>query len=282
MKTRFIKNQGIEYIHNNSSIIFQVISISHKDNKLTHSEQKEFTGLVAKLLSNFDNSIPIKKVEGEFDLIEESYDLDNIHFYKYVNKDIVEKYLVKGKFQLGSIKYYREIENKESRDEREGYCNLNFENHNQSLFTSVISGFDYFIFCGTHHVDPSKYMHNRFGDYLIEIKDIKSFANAMKIAIGAEDWSIHKVQYSDYKSKKVQIEFENFENNFPNLSEKLFDIIKFHSKFPSLFVKPVAFIPEKELRLVFKMKSNIKSKKLNVDNKGLLRYIEIKKLPTII
>ena len=119
-------------------------------------------------------------------------------------------------------------------------------------------------------------MTENFGDYVLKIKSISSFANSIKTAIGAKAWKLQRVYYNDFKALKIKTDLQHFEGANPELSKEIFELIQEHSVFPSIFMKPNIFKPENELRLAFKMDKNVKPK-LNFDNKGLLGYIEIEK-----
>lgn len=276
MERRFIKNLGFEYIYEKVSLILQMIFVTKENNNLSEEQLKVLIQATSNYLSKIDNQTNLLPLFGEIELKEEQATLTDLTFYKYISKDTYENFIKKGKFQLGSLKYYREIERDESRDEKEGFCNLIFENHNRQFFTSAISGFEYFILCGTHKRDEENYMTNNFGDYILKIKSINSFANSIKKAIGAQEWKVKKVSYSDFKALKIRTTLQNFDDANPELSTELFKLIKMHSEFPSIFMKPKMFQPENELRLAFKMNKNVRPK-LNFDNKGLLDYIEIEK-----
>lgn len=273
MKGRFIKNVGFEYTYKKVSLILQLITVTKENNNLSEEQLKVVIKATSTYLNSIDNKINLLELFGKIEVKEEQVKINDLTFYKFISKDTYENFIRKGKFQLGSLKYYRAIERAESRDEKEGFCNLIFENHNRQFFSSAISGFNYFILCGTHKLDEKKYMSKNFGDYVLKIKNINSFANSIKKAIGAQDWNIQKVSYSDFKAHKVQTDLQNFEGANPELSTEIFKLINKHSVFPSIFIKPNVFQPENELRLAFRMDKNVKPK-LNFDNKGLLDYIE--------
>lgn len=209
----------------------------------------------------------------------EEYDLEisGLSFYKFISKATYENFLKKGKFQLGSLKFYREIENLNSRDEKEGFSNLLINSGNRSIFTSVIAGFNHYIFCGRDTNDKSNIMSNKFGDICLKIKNIKAFADKIKKSIGAKNWTIKKVTYSDFKAYSTNQLITDLKGVSPDLSDEFFNYLIQYSFLPSIFCKPTCFSTENELRLTFEMDKNVK-KKMNFDNLGLLDQIEIIKI----
>ncbi|KAB1066068.1 hypothetical protein [Salibacter halophilus] len=274
MQRKFIKNVGFEFTYEKVSLILQLITVTKENHNLSEEQLKGLIQATSDYLSRIDNKTNLLELFGEVELKEEQIKVNDFTFYKFISKDTYENFIRKGKFQLGSLKYYREIERDKSRDEKEGFCNLIFENHNQQVFTSAISGFNFYILCGTHKLDEKHHMTENFGDYILKIKSISSFANSIKKAIGAKEWKIQKVYYTDFKAHKIKTNLKDFEGANPELSAEIFKLIQKHSVFPSIFMKPKIFKPENELRLTFKMDKNVKPK-LNFDNKGLLEYIEI-------
>lgn len=63
----------------------------------------------------------------------------------------------------------------------------------------------------------------------------------------------------------------DIENNI--LTSQFFDILKEHSLFSSLFVKPESFSPENEIRIIFEMAKDYR-KPHQFENKEILNYIK--------
>ncbi len=195
-------------------------------------------------------------------------------FYKFIHKETYDNYIKKGKFQLGSLQYYREIEKNDSRDEKEGFSNLIIKSGNRQILTSVISGFNKYVFCGTHSLEQQESMAKSFGGYVMKIDNIHSFAEKVLKAIGADEWLVNKVCYTDYKAYSAEIQPINFSGVSSDLSDELFNILYQLSESPSVFSKPTRFNDEQELRLAFTMRKDVKTT-FNFDSLGLLDYIEI-------
>jgi hypothetical protein len=275
MTRQFIKDVGFEYIHNNKSLIVQLLSVT-KEN--VHFDEKDLKNMI-RITSNYFDSITNNKITdtelfGKLQVEEYDLDINGLSFYKFISKETYANFLKKGKFQLGSLKRYREIENPNSRDEKEGFSNLLIKSGNRSIFTSVIAGFNHYIFCGTDSIDESLLMSKKFGDICIKIKNVRSFAEKIKKSIGAKSWTIKKVIYSDFKSYSANQEITDLKGVSPDLSEEFFNYLIRFSFLPSIFCKPTRFSTENELRLTFEMDKNVQ-KKMNFDNLGLLDQIEI-------
>uniref|UniRef100_UPI00404A050C hypothetical protein n=1 Tax=Gelidibacter sp. TaxID=2018083 RepID=UPI00404A050C len=274
MKRLFHTNKGFEYIKDNRSLILQFISMTKENVLFTNTDIENYIKAISKYSDYISNNKNVYESFGKLNYVTNlSQDFDGT-FYKFIHKETYDNFISKGKFQLGSLQYYREIERDESRDEKEGFSNIILNSNNRQILASVISGFNSYIFCGTYDLNLSETMSKNFGGYILKIKNIKTFADKIKKAIGAVNWQIEKVTYTDYKAFQATIDSINIEGVGPNLSDELFDILHKLSEHPSLFSKPTRFIPEQELRLVFTMSQRVK-KRLNFDNLGLLDHIDI-------
>jgi hypothetical protein len=274
MKRIFHKYKGFEYILNNRSLILQNIFMTKENIFFSNDELENILKIFSDYLKNYS------KNPNAYDLFGEIHYIDNKHnsysgpLYKFIHKDTYNNFISKGKFQLGSLQYYREIERDESRDEKEGYSNIILNTNNRQILTSVISGFNNYIFCGTSNLNQINVMTKNFGGYIIKIKNVKSFADKIKSAIGAVSWQIEKVNYTDFKAFKSSLNTIDLKGVSPDLSDELFDILYKLSERPSLFSKPTRFKTEQEIRLAFTMNQRVKQR-LNFDNLGLLDHIEI-------
>ena len=274
MKRKFIKNVGFRYFLDNRSLIIQLISMTKENAILTNSQIESFIKATSTCFDSIINKENLQELFGKLNYVTvDSSDYQN-PFYKFIHKETYDNYIRKGKFQLGSLQYYREIEKNESRDEKEGFSNLIINSGNRQIFTSVISGFDKYILCGTHNLEKQELMTENFGGYVMKIKNIRSFAEKIKKAIGADEWQVYKVCYTDYKAYSAEIQPINFNGVNPDLSDELFNILNQFSESPSVFSKPTRFKDEQELRIAFTMRKDVKTT-LNFDNLGLLDDIEI-------
>lgn len=194
-------------------------------------------------------------------------------FSKYVSNDIFENYIKHGKWQLGTIEQYRTIENKKQRDELEGnsFLNLNINDHMVSTICS--SGFNYLIFCGTRSLGSGSHQ-KQFGNKELHFPNVRSFAEGVKKSIQAKRYFIYGVEYNTQKLYLNEDIIRNSEIDIENiLSPQFFDVLKEHSLFPSLFVKPEIFSSENEIRIVFEMPKDY-GKPHKFENKEILNYIK--------
>ena len=277
MQREFINSHGLKYTKQNQSIIVQILSYSKENQQFTEEEIKKFVSITSNYLDDLEGAHNDNRLGELFDTLlvpipHES--LKDLTFYKFITKDTYDNYILKGKFQLGSLQFYREIENKSARDEKEGYSNLIIRSGNRDIFTSILSGFNFYIFCGTSTTNESKFMNENFGDITLQIPSIASFANAVSKSIGAKRWHLYEVRYSDFKAYLVKQLIKKIEEENGDLSDEMFDCFYKASFFPSLFVKPCRFNQEMELRLAFEMPTNAK-RVVNFDNIGLLGKIGI-------
>jgi hypothetical protein len=273
----FIKYVGFKYTLNSRSLIIQLISMTKENQQLTDDKIKSFIKATSKYFDQITKKENLQELFGDLNFVTEESTDYNEPFYKFIHRETYDNYISKGKHRLGSLKYYREIEKDESRDEKEGFSNLIINSGKRQIFTSVISGFDKYILCGTSNLDEQKYMSQNFGCYVLKIRNINSFAEKIKKAIGAIDWQVRKVRYSDYKAYMTDSLIMDLNGVSPDLSDEMFDILYNISETPSVFCKPERFSPEQELRLAFFMGRDVK-KILEFDNKGLLDDIEVFKI----
>jgi hypothetical protein len=275
MIRKFLKDVGFEYFHDNKSIIVQLLSVTKENVHFDEADLRNMIKITSNYFDSISNKKPIKNdLFGVLNVEEYDTELDGLSFYKFVSKETFDNFLRKGKFQLGSLKLYREIENENSRDEKEGFCNLLIDSGNRSIFTSVIAGFNHYIFCGTGALKESSTMTGKFGSICLKIKNVKAFAEKIKKSIGAKNWTIKKVTYSDFKAYSTTQLISDLKGVSPDLSEEFFNYLIEYSYLPSIFCKPTRFSPESELRLTFEMDKNVK-RKMQFDNLGLLSDIEI-------
>ena len=204
------------------------------------------------------------------------FSFDKIECFKFIPTDILNNRIKKGWFRLGTLEGYRNAENVRIKDVQEGFTTLLISTKDRQIYSSLMAGFNYYVFCATEisSKDGSGQMQQNFGESLIRIKSIKSFASAVAKAIGARRVLISRIQYTD--SKLYQFEKKNYQvgNEIRTAFDDLYDDILQNLPLPSLFLKPSFFKPENEVRLAFEMPKDVK-RNLDLNNLGLLRQIEI-------
>lgn len=266
-KTKWL-NDGVKITLNGKSIIISNIIGGEASNPYTNEQLK---GIIKIFFSEFDEIY-------KGDIYHQDGNVANPKLYKFISSETYKKYISKGKFQLGSLQYYREIENLKIKDRKEGLSHVILENKGHILNASVISGFDKYLFCASTGLDDMSFKKGNFGDYVMEIANVRSFSEAVSKSIGAKKWTVKKVFYSDYKAYKMIFQEDiGLDLNIlfkPELVEKLITV----SEMPSVFGKPYSFKPEEEIRIAFDLGKDVKKKCLQFHNPGLLDYIDIRKI----
>jgi hypothetical protein len=98
-------------------------------------------------------------------------------FYKFLPERSLDHYN-DGSFQFGSIQYYRNIEHQNSKDSMEGLSNLAIKTPRHLFGMSLVSGYNFGIFCGTSTLNRREEMSARFGPMIIRIANLKLFAES--------------------------------------------------------------------------------------------------------
>lgn len=206
-------------------------------------------------------------------------DFNGRYLFKYINHDSL-KYINEGKFQLGSILYYREMENLKARDELEGINYFSIRLVDREFGSLLTGGLNYYVFCATNQNDGfvSDYHTDCFGKILLKI-DAIPFVNKISEIIGSNSYKIHNVNYSDAKIYKASYPIATSPEEMSNLTgryaTKLFDYLKDEIILPCLFTKSFWFKPENEIRVAFEIPYNASSIPFRFECKDLLNYIEI-------
>jgi hypothetical protein len=209
-------------------------------------------------------------------------DPKDIEFYKYLPDRSLDYYRG-GSFQFGSIKYYRSIEQQNSKDTMEGLSNIAIKTPKRLHCMSLASGYNFGIFCGTSNLNRRREMSERFGPRIIKIANIRRFAEEVQSLLGATGFYFNHVIYDDLKMFRARTlkSFDLVKTDAPNdnfdpqvIDDAVFDLLYDITFFPSLFMKPTRFSVEQELRLTFEMSKDVPDV-LKITNKNLLKYIEI-------
>jgi len=266
-----IKPSGVEVIRDNRKLIVKGTAVTLPlDDKEVHT----FFAASNKFISTV-NQIPSHTSEFRETMIMSNKQFDG-PFVKYVKKDVYEKYIKKGNFQLGTIQYYQKVENPKIRDEYEGFSNLLIPVNQYNLCYTTFSGFEYLIFCGT--LTSNSVAHkDQFGEVQITIPNINSFANAIQKSIGAKSYVIGRVSYDNlklFKANSIMADNLDIDNLF---THELLDYVDKFTLAPSLFVKPEAFNHEQEVRIVFEMNKVQKGPKI-INNLGLKSFMDVRYL----
>jgi hypothetical protein len=157
----------------------------------------------------------------------------------------VDRFFETGSIKLGTFKYYREFENKEIGDRREGAGLLVNRVKNGTLFSTYQEGHHHYVFC-TYDGEPNPKVVSEFGyDDAYEIFDIENFNKAIEKVIDAEE-SVHSNCL--YRKMKVAVSDLNLDITINGISRQVIDTIG-----PvKYFIKTVDFNHQKEYRFLWK------------------------------
>jgi hypothetical protein len=265
------QHDGVLSIFRDKKYILHYLSIGNESIEFSDEELKNYAQISLDLQCSLRN-LPKHVVNNHQIFSNCKFENDFQPIFKYVKPEIFNNYIKKGIWQVGCIEQYRTIENHKQRDEFEGYSFVNMIINNHLISTVCSGGFNYLIFSATQE-DNSSFHKNQFGETKIHIPNVKSFAEAIKKAINAKKYYIQKVQYDSIKLllNREKIFRENISIN-QILTEPFFEILNENFLYPSLFVKPEAFSPEKEVRIIFEMHKDYKNP-LRFINSGLNDHI---------
>jgi hypothetical protein len=204
-------------------------------------------------------------------------------FVKYISEETFERFTRHGSFKIGSVTDYRFIPDSHARDPLEGYCSLYFKNRGNHILISVFGGENLHVFCGTNAIG-SEYMKQKFGPIQLILNDVTGFGNAVAEDLGAIDWEIKAVNYRVEKVKRapsfhaVRIDPKNMER-WIRCTKTMHCLYRYLSETGppgTVFLKPVRYAPERELRFVIRMREDIPAPYWRVINRpDLLNYFRV-------
>lgn len=199
------------------------------------------------------------------------------YIYKYVDDSAIDFYR-EGKFQLGNILYYQEIENEKARDELEGLAFINTKMINRVVNSTVTAGYNYYIFCATE--SPSQYHVDNFGANLMRF-EVLPFATKIAKRVKAESFKIMKVNYANAKIYASRLDLDTTPERMSKLggadSNLYINHLIAECADPCLFIKPGWFKDENEIRIVFEMPYNVNPiVPRRFENPSLLKHIEFR------
>jgi len=201
------------------------------------------------------------------------------YLYKYVSETSAEYYR-KGIFQVGSIGYFKTMENEKARDELEGFAFITSRMGDRIANLAITMGSNFHVFCGTDQDNDSlsDYHTENFGKVLLKI-DLMPFVEKVAKRLGAISYKVMKVKYANAKMIKTELPIQMTPESFSNLSSidmqaYLRHLIK-DCTAPCLFTKPGWFKDEIETRIVFEMPYDVnQTAPKRFEHVGLLKHIE--------
>ena len=276
MEQEFIKGKGFKLIEGGISIMSLAEAHVKKGKKLPNP--LSFAINVLQLIRSLD---PDNNTQDKVTLennprifsIQDFKEIDDEYLFKYISEDSWRFYL-KNSIRLGTISDYQTIENEQARDVFEGYTVINTQTKERDVYSTVIGGFNHYIFCTTDNggkITPIPDMEDKFGKVLLRVS-WKPLVEKICKLIGARSYKAHQVVYSNAKlfnagSLNVTIEEKVMFNPI------LFTSLVNSSFLPCLFIKPTEFNPEHETRITFEMANDVKEPE-NIIVPDLNNYIE--------
>jgi hypothetical protein len=283
VRHEFEANVGHRFFKDEVSLLLHASARFRQDAIVTNSHLFNFFKQINKYLQNV-GAYEAER-EGISDLLTAEHfpAPKEVEFYKFLPERLL-KYYLDGSFQFGSIRYYRDIEQQNSKDSMEGLSNIAIKTRKHLFGMSLASGYNFGIFCGTSNLSKRSEMSERFGPRIIKIANLTNFAKEVRSLLGAKRYYFNNVIYNDLKMFRIKtmnsISLSRTEppGNFdPDLvDDVVFDLLYDNSFLPSLFMKPTRFSIEDELRLVFEMPKDIPPPHvIRKMDKAPLKHIEI-------
>jgi hypothetical protein len=221
-------------------------------------------------------------------LVEADFpDLNREPLYKYVS-DTTWNYISTGSFQLGTAAYYRSTPNMNIRDQREGASFFHLMSGDNQLNISLTSGFNCAIFCGTSHMKGKDHtlMQSKFGKKRLKIEPLSEFVARICQKLNSVRACVHEVVYTDLKNYIAEHDgIERFSEiagdgnldhkKLHRLNKTFFATFYKYAFLPSLFSKPTAYKAERERRIVFEMRDDLRTPTIVFKEKSLLDFISL-------
>jgi len=278
----FEKDQGIRFSRNDVSILLQVLGQSKPGMTFSERELQSFFQHTHKYLQNVG---AYKTEMSQFSPVENAASFASTadtEFFKFVDDRTLNEFILKGHFQFGSIQYYRDIENQNAKDGREGLASLLITTPEVQILAALVSGYNFGLFCGTAQLEKKELMSAKFGRNIIRIKNARRFADSVAHIIGAKRYHFNRVAYNDLKLFRTKtLNRFNFARNTVStdfdpatIDDRLFRFLCEKSFFASLFMKPLRFVDESELRIAFELSKDVPGC-VRVSNESLLNHLEV-------
>jgi hypothetical protein len=271
---KFQKDEGIWFSRNDVSILVQILGQSKPGLSFSAAELQSFFQRTHKYLQDVGAYEPEMLHFGPVANADDFAPIADTEFFKFVNDRTLNEFILKGHFQFGSIQYYRDTENQNAKDGREGLASLIVTTPKVQIFAALVSGYNFGIFCGTAQLEKKELMSAKFGRHIMRIKSVRRFADSVAQIIGAKRYHFNRVAYNDLKLFKTKTlnRFNVAKND--TIDDKLFKFLCDKSFFASLFMKPLRFADEAELRIAFELSKDVPGC-VRISDDSLLKHLEV-------
>jgi len=170
---------------------------------------------------------------------------------KMTKKKYLDDFFDRGILQLGTYDFFRNAGNIEVRDDQEGFVTLVGRGVDSTAWGRFMCGGDNYLFC-TYLGDPDPAVLNAFEyDSCYFINDSRGFANAVQIALDAQNYSFGKCVYCE---ENAIIGGLKPEHSFERIDHRTVEMIGEAMN----FVKPMRYSHQLEFRFVWKMPAYVR------------------------
>jgi hypothetical protein len=278
LRNEFYKNEGFRIYKGGISILAQTHAITKENTFFTEQQILNQAKATQTLLDSIASRPPRNINNPQVLQLDKIFSAPTPDpFYKYISKDSLNNYILKGKFRLGSLEYYQKTTNKNIQDTYEGFTHLAISYQNRQRLQAFYSGFNYLIFCGTYVAPTDKraaHLLKNFGDCVIQIKDIDGFQSTITKHLSSKKHFRHNVKYEPIKIIQTYTAERLDDIDEPIITDSTFNLIYDTVTLPSIFMKPINYDIEHELRLAFEMPKDQKAS-LDIELPELLDFIEV-------
>jgi hypothetical protein len=202
-------------------------------------------GVPGYLLYNKETYVDLT-YESEFNGLKEP----KSQLIKMSKKEYIDAFFEHGTLKLGTLEYYRTIDDPEQGDNSEGSIIIIGQNSTNTAFAKIGSGFNNYVFC-CYDGSPNNEVIEKFGydDYFI-IENPKEFAESIRQLIEA-----NRVIRSQciYKKDKVLFGKTSDHFDFNVLSEKLATLVDE----TQYFIKTDKYEHQQEYRFIWGLENNV-------------------------
>jgi hypothetical protein len=203
IRHEFEPNAGYRFFKNEVSLLLHTTGRFRQDATVTNGALFNFFKHINKYLQN------VGTYEAEQQGVSDTLTAEHFpapkgaEFYKFLPERLLEYYL-EGSFQFGSIRYYRDIEQQNSKDSMEGLSNIAIKTRKHLFGMSLASGYNFGIFCGTSNLSRHSEMSQRFGPRIIKIVNLRTFAEEVQSLLSAKRYYFNHVIYNDLKMFRIK------------------------------------------------------------------------------
>jgi small nuclear ribonucleoprotein (snRNP)-like protein len=283
-KEKFEKDNGYRFFRDKKSVLVHAISYGRR---LTEGKVAAYDAHTNRYL---DAVMPRASDSYEYAQALRPSDFPDVKsqpLYKYVS-DATWEYIRQGSFQFGTAQYYRNTPNRNIQDQREGASSIHLTSQDNQLNVTLTSGFNCAIFCGTAHIEGPEHelMLSRFGRKRLKIEPLMEFLARVCRLTGSFRAHVKDVVYNDLKNYVTEhAGIERFyaisgrgdltNDALRQINEAYFGTFDEYGFMPSLFAKPTRYSQERERRLIFEMRDDLRKQTVVVKDKSLLDFVTL-------